>query len=165
MLPRVRWVGLVGASGDPRFELDRKALQSLLGSGVHAIPAQNPTELDAVLKTLLKSGVEAIFTTSSLLFNLRERLIETTLSQRVPVVGHRGQMAEVGALFSYGPSLAGQIRASAQLVDKVLRGASPAELPVQQPTTVELFVNLHTASILGIAVPRTVLLRAERVIE
>jgi putative ABC transport system substrate-binding protein len=61
--------------------------------------------------------------------------------------------------------LAGQIRASAQFVDKVLRGANPAELPVQQPTTVELVVNLRTAGALGIAVPRTVLLRAERVIE
>lgn len=165
MLPRVRRVGLVGASSDPRFELDRAALQALLGTGVQAIPAQNPAELDAALKALMKSGVEAIFTTSSLLFNLRERVIETTLSERVPVVGHRGPMAEAGALFSYGASLAGQIRASAQVADKVLRGASPAELPVQQPTTVELFVNLRTANILGITVPNTVLLRAEKVIE
>jgi putative ABC transport system substrate-binding protein len=74
-------------------------------------------------------------------------------------------MAEAGALLSYSPSLAGQIRASAQFVDKVLRGANPAELPVQQPTKFELVVNLRTAGALGIEVPRTVLLRAERVIE
>lgn len=165
MLPRVRRVGLVGATGDPRFALDRSALQPLLGAGLQAIPAQNPADLDAALKTLLKSGVEVIFTTSSLLFNQRERVIEMTLPQRVPVVGHRSPMAEAGALFSYGPSLAGQIRASAQVVDKVLRGASPADMPVQQPRTVELFVNLRSAGALGISVPRTVLLRAERVIE
>jgi putative ABC transport system substrate-binding protein len=165
MLPRVRRVGLVGAPSDPRFDLDRKALQTLLGADVQAIPAQNPAELDAALTVLLKSGVEAIFTTSSLPFNLRERVIEMTLPRRVPVVGHRGPMAESGALFSYGPSLAGQIRASAHVVDKVLRGASPADLPVQQPMMVELFVNLRTAKILGIAMPRTLLLSAERVIE
>jgi putative ABC transport system substrate-binding protein len=165
MLPRVRRVGLVGATGDPRFALDRDALTQLLGAGLQAVPAQNPAEVEAALQTLVQSGVEAIFTTSSLLFNRRERVIELTLPQRVPVVGHRGEMAEAGALFSYGPSLAGQIRASAQFVDKVLRGANPAELPVQQPTTVELLVNVRTAGALGIAVPRTVLLRAERVIE
>jgi putative ABC transport system substrate-binding protein len=165
MLPRVRRVGLVGASGDPRFALDRDALKQLLGAGLQAIPAQNPAEVEAALQTLVKSGVEAIFTTSSLLFNRRERVIELTLPQRVPVVGHRGEMAEAGALLSYSPSLAGQIRASAQFVDKVLRGANPAELPVQQPTKFELVVNLRTAGALGIEVPRTVLLRAERVIE
>jgi putative ABC transport system substrate-binding protein len=165
MLPRVRRVGLVGASGDPRFALDRDALKQLLGAGLQAVPAQNPAEVEAALQTLVQSGVEAIFTTSSLLFNRRERVIELTLPQRVPVVGHRGEMAEAGALFSYGPSLAGQIRVSAQFVDKVLRGANPAELPVQQPTTVELLVNVRTAGALGISVPRTVLLRAERVIE
>jgi putative ABC transport system substrate-binding protein len=81
------------------------------------------------------------------------------------VVGHRGEFCDAGALFSYGPSLSGQIRASAQVVDKVLRGASPAEIPVQQPTTVELLVNQRTATALGITVPRSMLLRAERVIE
>jgi putative ABC transport system substrate-binding protein len=165
MLPRLRRVGLVGASGDPRFALDRDALKQLLGAGLQAIPAQSPAEVEAELQTLVKSGVEAIFTTSSLLFNRRERVIELTLPQRVPVVGHRGEMAEAGALLSYSPSLAGQIRASAQFVDKVLRGANPAELPVQQPTKFELVVNLRTAGALGIEVPRTVLLRAERVIE
>jgi putative ABC transport system substrate-binding protein len=165
MLPRVRRVGLVGDPGDPRFGLDRKALEAQLGDGLVAMPAQNPSDLDAALATLLKARVEAIFTTSSILYNQRDRVIELTLPARVPVVGHRSEFAQAGALFTYGASLAGQIRASAQVVDKVLRGARPADLPVQQPTLVELFVNLHTASTLGITVPRTVLLRAERVIE
>jgi putative tryptophan/tyrosine transport system substrate-binding protein len=165
MLPKVRRVGLVGAAADPRLALDRAALQPLLGPGLQALGVQNPAELDAALQTLLKSGVEAIFTTSSLLYNQRERIIELTLPQRVPVVGHRGEMCDAGALFSYGASLSGQIRASAQVVDKVLRGASPAQIPVQQPTTVELLVNQRTATTLGITVPRSLLLRAERVIE
>jgi len=165
MLPRVRRVGLVGDPGDPRFAMDRDALSRQLGSGLVALPAQNPPSLDAALQALLKAKVEAIFTTSSIVYNQRDRLIELTLPARVPVVGHRSQMAESGALFSYGASLPAQIRASAQVVDKVLRGARPADLPVQQPMVLELFLNLRTAGELGLAVPRSLLLRAEKVIE
>ena len=165
MLPKVRRVGLVGTAVDPRFAMDRAALQQLLGSGLQAASAQNPAELDAALQTLLKSGAEAIFTTSSLLYNQRERVVELAMAQRVPVVGHRGEMCDAGALFAYGPSLSAQIEASARVVDKILRGANPAQIPVQQPTTVELLVNQRTAIALGISVPRSILLRAERVIE
>jgi len=165
MLPRVRRVGLVGDPGDPRFARDREALSRLLGAGLVAMPAQNLPSLDAALQALLKAKVEAVFTTSSILYNLRERVIELTLPARVPVVAHRAQMAEAGALFSYGASLGAQIRASAQVVDKVLRGARPADLPVQQPMVLELFLNQRTAGALGIAVPQSLLLRAEKVIE
>jgi len=165
MLPRVRRVGLVGDPGDPRFARDREALSRLLGAGLVAMPAQNLPSLDAALQALLKAKVEAVFTTSSILYNLRERVIELTLPARVPVVAHRAQMADAGALFSYGASLGAQIRASAQVVDKVLRGARPADLPVQQPMVLELFLNQRTAGALGIAVPQSLLLRAEKVIE
>lgn len=165
MLPRVRRAGLVGDPGDPRFVLDRQALQPLLGAGLLALPARNPAELDAALQALLKAQVEVIFTASSIVYNLRERVLALTLPAQVPVLGHRCEFAEAGALLSYGASLAGQIRASAQVVDKLLRGARPSDLPVQQPRLVVLCVNLRTASALRVAVPRTVLLRAERVIE
>jgi putative ABC transport system substrate-binding protein len=165
LIPRVQRVGLVGATGDPRFALDRGALQQLLGANLLAISARNPIELDAALQSLLKSGVQALLTGTALVTNRRERVIEQTLPRRVPVVGHRSELADAGALFSYGLSQSDQLRASAQVVDKVLRGANPAELPVQQPTTVELVINLRTAGALGISVPGSLLLRAERVIE
>lgn len=165
MLPRVRRAGLVGDPEDPRFVLDRQALQPLLGAGLLALPARNPAELDAALQALLKAQVEVIFTASSIVYNQRERVLALTLPAQVPVLGHRCEFAEAGALLSYGASLAGQIRASARIVDKLLRGARPSDLPVQQPRLVELCVNLRTASALRVAVPRTVLLRAERVIE
>jgi putative ABC transport system substrate-binding protein len=165
LIPRVQRVGLIGATGDRRFALDRGALQQLLGANLLAISARNPIELDAALQSLLKSGVQALFTGTALVTNRRERVIELTLPRRVPVVGHRSELANAGALFSYGLSQSDQLRASAQIVDKVLRGANPAELPVQQPTTVELVINLRTAGALGISVPGSLLLRAERVIE
>jgi putative tryptophan/tyrosine transport system substrate-binding protein len=164
-IPGAQRVGLVGAPEDPRFALDRAALAPLLGAKLRAVSARNPDELDAALQGLLTSGVQAIFPATALVANRRERVIELTLPRKVPVVGHRSEMADAGALFSYGLSLPGQLRASAQIVDKVLRGASPADLPVQQPTTVELVINLRTAGLLGIEVPRNVLLRAERVVE
>ena len=74
-------------------------------------------------------------------------------------------MADAGALFSYGSSRDAQLRRSAQMVGKVLKGAKPADLPVEQPTEFELVVNLRTAKALGIAIPPSILLRANRVIE
>jgi putative ABC transport system substrate-binding protein len=83
----------------------------------------------------------------------------------VVVVGHRRELTEAGALFSYGAPLRGQIRRAAGVVDKVLRGARPADIPVQQPTEFDLVVNMRTARRLGIQVPQSLLLRANEVIE
>ena len=96
---------------------------------------------------------------------MRPRLIELASLKRLPVVGHRAQLADAGALFTFGASLADQLRRSAQLVDKILKGAKPGDLPVEQATLFELVINLKTAKTLGITVPRSVLLRADRVIE
>lgn len=87
--------------------------------------------------------------TTVLASNMRERLVELATGKRVPVVASRAFIADAGALFSYGASLADQIRRSAFLVDKVLRGAKPADLPVEQPTLFEFVVNLKVAGALG----------------
>ena len=96
---------------------------------------------------------------------MRSQLIEQANRNRIPVVAYRSQLAEAGALFSYGASLSEQIRRSATYVDKVLRGARPSELPVEQATVFELVVNVKAARALGISIPRPVLLRADRIIE
>ena len=81
------------------------------------------------------------------------------------MIAYRAQLVEAGALFAYGTSLADQLSSSARFVDKVLRGAHPSQLPVEQATTFELVINMSTARRLGIAVPKSILLRASRVIE
>ena len=107
----------------------------------------------------------AIGGVSPLALSLRARLIELVNQKRIPVVGGNVQFAEAGALFSYGTSLADQLRRAAVLVDKILKGAKPADIPVEQPTLFEFVVNLKAAKALGITVPRAILLRADRVIE
>ena len=102
---------------------------------------------------------------SPLALSMRARLIELANQMSVPVVGGNVQFAEAGALFSHGTSLADQLRRAAVLVDKVLKGAKPAEIPVEQPTLFEFIVNLKAAKALGITVPRAILARADRVIE
>ena len=170
ILPGVKRLGLLGDLNDPTTQIDRQALLPLAASmGLNLVFAEtvNTDDFDAAVARLLAQRVEVIFPwgTGSLVFNLRPRLIELALQMRLPVVGHRAEVADAGALFSFGASLADQLRRSALLVDKTLKGARPANLPVEQASLFELVVNLKTAKALGITIPRSILLRADRVIE
>ena len=168
IMPGVRRLGLIGDPNDPRLTVDRAALAqvtSSLGVTVVVDDALNPAGFDAGLASLIGHRVDAIMAVGSLADNLRERLVELTIKQRVPVVGTYSAMVEAGAFFAYAASLPSQLRRSAHLVDKVLRGAKPADIPVEQPTDFEFVVNLKAAKLLGITIPRSILLRADRVIE
>ena len=114
---------------------------------------------------LIGQGVDVLYGVGSLATNLRGRLIDLANRQRLPVVGSNMSWVEAGALFNYSASQDDNIRRSAQLVDKVLRGARPADIAVEQPTRFELVINLKAAKVLGITIPRSVLLRADGVIE
>ena len=127
--------------------------------------AANLAELESAVVRLADQRVDALLAASALTFNLRARFIELASARRIPVVGTSAPMAQAGALFTYGPTLAARHRRQAQLVDQVLRWANPAEMPVEQPTQFELVLNLKTAKLLGITIPQAVLLRADEVIE
>lgn len=168
LLPGLRRLGLLGERQDARLRLDRDALMPLLaarGMQLTLAEATNPQGMEHAIERLLKGGVEVVMTNSSLTYNLRERLAERFRAHGVALVGHRVEMVEAGALFSYGASLPEQLRASAQVVDRILKGALPGGIPVEQPTRFELAFNTGTARALGIDVPPTVRLRADRVIE
>ena len=100
-----------------------------------------------------------------LLISQRAQLADLAQNARLPLIFSRRENVEAGGLISYGPSLLGQFRDTAMYVDKILKGADPANLPVEQPTRLELVVNLKTAKALGLAVPPSILLRADKVIE
>src|SRR5262249_56661965 len=95
----------------------------------------------------------------------RSLIINFAMSRRLPVVAGWAVMAESGAICTYGPRLVESYRRTAYFVDRILKGKKPAELPIEQPTVLELVVNLNSAKTLGVTVPPTVLVRADRVIE
>ena len=168
MLPGAKRVGLLGDPNDPRMSTERNALTPLataFGLTIIVGEASNPVEFDAAVAKLIGQGVDVIYGIGSLATNLRGRVIELTNRKRLPVIGNNLAWVEAGALFNYGASQDDNIRRSAQLVDKVLKGANPADIPVEQPTRWELVINLEAAKALGITISQSMLLRADRVIE
>jgi putative ABC transport system substrate-binding protein len=101
----------------------------------------------------------------ALTLRTRERIARFGVEHRMPVVSGWAQYAESGCLMTYGPNLRVSYRRLATYVDRILKGAKPADLPVELPTTVELVVNMRTATALGIKIPQPVLARADQVIE
>ena len=103
--------------------------------------------------------------TSPALYNERRRLVELAAKNRLPAVYPSREFVDAGGLMAYGPNLADLYRRAATYVDKILKGAKPGDLPVEQPTKFELVINLKTAKALGLIIPPSLLLRADQVIE
>jgi putative ABC transport system substrate-binding protein len=135
---------------------------------VRVVPAmiKQVDELDAAFATLSKERVEALLITHiSIFLNQRKRILDLAARHRMPVVAHRGELADDGALMAYSSVLTEQIRRSVQLADKILKGANPGDIPVEQPTKFELVVNMKTARALGLTIPQPFMLLVDRVIE
>ena len=114
----------------------------------------------------LKDGADALYVVGDLLVNTNRARIHTlAMSARLPAVYNAKEHVEAGGLISYGPNFPELYRRAADFVDRILRGAKPADIPVEQPTKFDLVINLVTATALGLKVPEAFLLRADEVIE
>ena len=114
----------------------------------------------------IKSKADALYVAVDALVNAnREQIARSALGARLPTTFNESGCVEVGGLMSYGPNFSDQFRRTAEIVDKILRGAKPGDIPVEQPTKFELSINLKTAKALGLTVPQTLLATADKVIE
>jgi putative ABC transport system substrate-binding protein len=149
----------------PYYDEARSAA-ARLGLGVLFVDAATPADIDRAFQTMTTACVDGVFVLGDTVFWMHRGLIADLARQhRLPASGGFRAHTEVGGLMSYGPSIPDNHRRSAAYIDKILRGAKPADLPIEQPTKFELIVNLVTAKELGIAIPESVLARTDEVIE
>ena len=153
----------------PGVEVYVKALEAAapkLGFTLHYVKIQAPSELNDAFASILRSGADSLFCGGdSVTMPLRKQIADFALQSRLPGVHGPAEWSEAGGLVSLGVDLSGVFRRSAEYVDKILRGAKPADLPVERSTRYVLVVNRRTAKALGLTIPASVLLRADRVIE
>lgn len=129
-------------------------------------PAGNAAELDRALAGIAAARAEAIVIhPDGLIVQQREAIGRFSIQNRIPAISGWASIAEGGTLMTYGPVQRESYRRLAYYVDRILRGTSPADLPIELPATLEMVVNLKTAKVLGVAIPQSILLRADRVIE
>jgi putative ABC transport system substrate-binding protein len=150
---------------EPQLPGLRKAAEDL-GVQVHVVEAADLRRYEAAFESMARVGAEALMVPTSPQFARdRKLIIELAARRRMPAMYQSGIDATQGGLMSYGPSLPEMDRQAARFVDKILKGAKPADLPIEQPTKFELIVNLKTAKTLGLTIPPSFLLRADQVIE
>ena len=120
---------------------------------------------EAAFKAAIKAGSTALAVTLNPLANSnQERIVKLATNNRMPAIFPRADFVESGGLMSYGPIITAEGRDAARYVDKILKGAKPADLPVEQPTKFELVINLEAAKQIGLTIPPNLLARADRVI-
>jgi putative tryptophan/tyrosine transport system substrate-binding protein len=137
-----------------------------LGLRHEIVEASAAEEFEGAFARLSTLGVKGVVLLADpAMIEDETRIAEAAQKTRLPTVFQRRENVEAGGLLSYGPNMTGQFRQAAIYVDRILKGARPAELPGEQPTKFELVINLKTAKALGLDVPPTLLVRADEVIE
>ena len=137
-----------------------------LGVVIHTSPVRPSDEIEAVIAALAREGVDGVDIEPVRPFTSNPRETgEILLKYRVPAISELRQIAESGGLLSYGPNLFETTRRQAFFVDRILKGANPADLPVEQPSKLELVINMKTAHALRLTISPSILARADEVIE
>ena len=167
LIPGLTRVGLLIHGADPldkAFVDETRTAAARAGIQLHVGGVPRPEDLDTALSAMRKAQVGAVIVQGNLPVQARQ-IAQLAVRHRLPSISLLPQFAESGGLMSYGASLNDIQRHAASYVDKILKGAKPADLPVEQPTKFELVINLKAAKALGLTIPPSLLLRADQVIE
>ena len=137
-----------------------------LGVRLQLLEARGPNDFDRAFSAMSRGRADALIVFPSPMFYLEHRrIVDLVARNRLPAIYAFREAVEAGGLMAYGASITDQFRRSATYVDKILKGAKPADLPVEQPTRFELVINLKTAKALGLTFPPSILIRADQVIQ
>jgi putative tryptophan/tyrosine transport system substrate-binding protein len=149
-----------------RFKTEYEAVAQPLGIRVQSLEMREPTDLEQAFAAAKRERAEVLVTINSPLVTSQiKRIVDLAVKSRLPTMHQESRWVEAGGLMSYGTDYAGLYRCAAVYVDKILKGTTPADLPVEQPTKFELVINLKTAKQIGVTIPPNVLARADKVIK
>ena len=169
ILPSISHVAVLWNPGYSDFKADWRELNTAaqrIGITLHSFEFRQIDELEAAFSAIRREHVEAVITFSDLLsFNYAKQFAERAAAARLPAIYAFREVPDAGGLMSYGPNIVDMYRRSADYVVRILKGANPGDLAIEQPTRFELVINVNTAKALGITVPRSVLLQADERIE
>ena len=168
-VPQTRRIAILAHPQHPGEQRERQASEEVVGKlGIELsyFPLQDLAELDEIFRTIVQNGCDALVVfPDSAMFGVSDRIARFASEARLPSVSGWAPFAQNGLLLTYGPNIRDLYRSLARYVDRILRGAKPADLPVELPTKFELVINLKTAKALGLTVPPSLLARADEVIE
>ena len=137
-----------------------------LGVQLHSLEVRSPDDFDKAFEDATRTGAGALFVMPDPVIGTNlKRIADLAAKSRLPSIMHFSEFADAGGLVAYGPDRADMFRRAATFVDKILKGANPGDLPIDRATKFELVINMKTAKALGITIPQSILVRADRVIE
>ena len=168
-VPRVRRIAVLANAAHPNTAPARRALTDAARSlkvELQILEVRGPGEFDAAFAAMARGRAEALFVVTEAMFNdHRARLVELATQRKLPSMYGEKVYVEAGGLMSYGPSIPAMMQRAGALVDRILKGAQPGVIPVEEPATFEMAINLKPARALQLAIPPSLLAQAERVIE
>ena len=133
---------------------------------VYSLEVRDPREMEAAFDLVTRDRPDGLLLLADpLTMSMRARIVEFAREKRLPAIYETREFVDAGGLMSYGPNVTAMTRRSAYYVDRILKGAKPADMPIEQPTKIDMVVNLGAARALGITIPKSILQAADQVIE
>jgi putative tryptophan/tyrosine transport system substrate-binding protein len=167
--PKLSKVAMLWNKGNAGMAIEAKATEDVagqLGLALQDRGIKDPNELEVIFGVISKDRPDGFLALMDPVLNSnRKRILDFLIKHRLPAIFENKQWVEDGGLISYGPDFPDAIRRAAALMDKILKGAKPAEIPVEQPTKFELVINLKTAKEIGVTIPQWTLMKADQVIK